>query len=125
MTLLYRLFFTIAAFAIVSVIAVKWLYPKQPDYVGEYQTKNARGDYYLRVVDRETAVMIYTDKGGRKFAYRGKIARGSNDFSLTWVDQRNGEDWVALPAPAQSSFKWSPAGQITMAEGSFTRLPRK
>ncbi len=123
MTLFRRLFITLLIGAIIFFFAVKWLYPK-PAFAGDYHAATAKGSYVLRIVDRENALMSYTDKTGRKFIYRGYLASsGKGDISVSWIEQQQGDKWEPLQSPIQAKMKWTTPEHITTSEGVFKRVP--
>ena len=122
MTLIRRLSIATLIAAIVFFYTVKWLYPK-PDYAGEYKTANARGSYILRILDRETAVMIYIEKSGTKYAYRGQLMPANGFISVSWTEQRQNDSWELLPTPINAKLKRQSPDEIATAEGTFERVP--
>ncbi|HYD60536.1 MAG TPA: hypothetical protein VEC35_09290 [Noviherbaspirillum sp.] len=123
MTLLVRLFAVLLAGVLIAFASYKILWPK-PNFAGDYRTENKRGSYVLRLVDAETAVMIYTDPKSNRYAYRGSMAPRDNSLDVTWSHRRVGEEWEPLPSPLKATIRFESADQLVTAEGKFQRVPQ-
>jgi hypothetical protein len=119
MTLLVRLLWAIIAGAIIAFLTYKILWPR-PLFVGEFHSNNKRGDYILRLDEDLNAVIIFTDKKKKRFAYKGHLSTGTQP-AITWSEQRKLEEWIPLEKPVVDRVVFNDENNLIATEGEFTR----
>ena len=119
MTLLVRLLWAFLVGAILAFATYKVLWPR-PVFVGEYLSSNKQGSYVLRFDEDLNAVMIFTDKKKKRFAYKGRLAAGSQT-AITWTEQRKNDEWVPLEKSIVDRVTFKDENNLVASEGAFSR----
>jgi hypothetical protein len=119
MTLMVRLLAALLVGAIVAFSSYKLLWP-QPQFAGEYLAAGKQGSYILRLDEDLNAVMIFTDQKKKRYAYKGRLSAGK-ETSITWDEQRKGEEWIPLKATIVDRITFKDKNILVASEGTFTR----